>query len=210
MSKTTVASTGIDLSDTFAFTGTVTGTPSNLVLIKTITISDDTSISFVNGANNVVLDNTYKVYKIIGTGIRVSEQDAVDMRFGVSVDSGSNYNVTKRGQGIKNNRGASDNNYSNTIYGHTGVTANYSFLNSLDGNEALNQANFEMTIFDPSSTVTYKFMRVQGSFRRTGGYTEMSDVVIQSETTSAINAIRIDLASSNMDLGTMSLYGVKS
>ena len=39
MSKTTVASTGIDLSDTFAFTGTVSGTPSDIELITTTHIT---------------------------------------------------------------------------------------------------------------------------------------------------------------------------
>ena len=48
----------INLANTFAFTGTVTGT-TDLVLIKTVTISDDTTISFVNGLNGVVLDSTY-------------------------------------------------------------------------------------------------------------------------------------------------------
>ena len=39
MSKTTVASTGIDLSDTFAFTGTVTGTPQDIVKVNTTNIT---------------------------------------------------------------------------------------------------------------------------------------------------------------------------
>ena len=48
MSKTTVASTGIDLSDTFAFTGTVSGL-SKIYLATSGNIGDD--ISNANDAN---------------------------------------------------------------------------------------------------------------------------------------------------------------
>ena len=81
---------------------------------------------------------------------------------------------------------------------------------SLDGNEALNQANFEMTLFDLGSSVTHKFMRVQGSFRRTGSYAEYSDVMMMMMTTSAIDAIKFELSASNMDSGTITLYGVQT
>jgi hypothetical protein len=184
------------------------GASGTLVKIKTITISDDTSVSFVNGSNDVVLDSTYKAYKVIGSGISIADQDNVELRFNASTDTGSNYNVSKRVQGIKNNRGASDNNYSNTEFGASGVTTGSPLMLNLDGNEALNQANFEMTIFNPSSTSTYKLLRSHGSYRRTGGYVEMSDVIMMMETTSAVDAIKFELSASNMDSGTITLYGV--
>ena len=47
MALSKIQAQSINLADTFAFTGTVSGA-GNLVLIKTITISDDTTVSFVN------------------------------------------------------------------------------------------------------------------------------------------------------------------
>ena len=201
----------INLADTFAFTGTVSGTPSNLVLIKTISISDDTTVSFVNGANDVVFDSTYKVYKVFGTSLNVRDQDSVEVGFKASLDGGSNYNVTKRIVGYKNNIGGSgDTNTSNTAYSSADQTGLGVFSLDIDGDQEENTVDFEMTIYNPSKTSGYKYMRVQSNFRRTGGYGEMSDVAQMISTNSAINAFQIGLSASNIDTGFISLYGVKS
>ena len=202
---------GINLNDTFAFTGTVTGTPSNLVLIKTISISDDTTVSFVNGANDVVFDSTYKVYKVFGTSLNVRDQDAVEVGFKASLDGGSNYNVTKRIVGLKNNIGGTgDTNFSSTVYSSPDQTGLGVFSLDIDGDQQENTVDFEMTIYNPAKTSGYKGVRVLSTFRRTGGYGEMSDVSMLVATNSAINAFQIGLSASNIDTGFISLYGVKS
>ena len=201
----------INLANNFAFTGTVTGTPSNLVLIKTISISDDTTVSFVNGANDVVFDSTYKVYKVFGTSLNVRDQDSVEVGFKASLDGGSNYNVTKRIVGYKNNIGGSgDTNTSNTAYSSADQTGLGVFSLDIDGDQQENTVDFEMTIYNPAKTSGYKGVRVLSTFRRTGGYGEMSDVSMLVATNSAINAFQIGLSASNIDTGFISLYGVKS
>ena len=206
-----IQAVGINLSDTFAFTGTVSGTPSNLVLIKTITISDDTTVSFVNGADDVVFDSTYKVYKVIGTSLNVRDQDAVEVGFKASLDGGSNYNVSKRIVGYKNNiGGGGDTNTSNTVYSSADQTGLGVFCLDIDGDQSANTVDFEMTIYNPSKTSGQKGVRVLSTFRRTGGYGEMSDVSMLISTESAINAFQIGLSASNIDTGFISLYGVKS
>jgi hypothetical protein len=57
----------MDLSQDYNFTGTVTGmgTAGAMTLIKTLTASSSSSLSFVNGSNDVVLDSTYKAYKFV-------------------------------------------------------------------------------------------------------------------------------------------------
>ena len=202
---------GINLADTFAFTGTVSGTPSNLVLIKTISISDDTTVSFVNGANDVVFDSTYKVYKVFGTSLNVRDQDSVQVGFKASLDGGSNYNVTKRIVGLKNNIGGSgDTNFQSNAYSSPDQTGLGVFSLNIDGDQVENTIDFEMTIYNPAKTSGFKYMRVQSNFRRTGGYGEMSDVAQMISTNSAINAFQIGLSASNIDTGFISLYGVKS
>ena len=210
MSKTVITAESMNLADTYAFTGTVTGTPTNLVLIKTITISDDATVSFVNGASSVVLDGTYKVYKIIGTGITVTESDGIHFTFNASIDTGSNYNVDKTNTGFKVNLSTSgDANTSTTLY-NANSTAAVNLLSNMDGNEANNQANFEMTLYDLANTANFKFARTLGSYKRTGSYAELSDVTTMMESTSAIDAIQFAVSASNMDTGQISLYGVKS
>ena len=211
MSLSKIQAQSINLADTFAFSGTVTGTPNNLVLIKTISISDDTTVSFVNGANDVVFDSTYKVYKVIGTSLNVRDQDSVEVGFKASLDGGSNYNVTKRIVGLKNNIGGSgDTNFESNAYSSADQTGLGVFSLNIDGDQQENTVDFEMTIYNPAKTSGYKGVRVLSTFRRTGGYGEMSDVSMLVATNSAINAFQIGLSASNIDTGFISLYGVKS
>ena len=211
MALSKIQAQSINLADTFAFSGTVTGTPNNLVLIKTISISDDTTVSFVNGANDVVFDSTYKVYKVIGTSLNVRDQDSVEVGFKASLDGGSNYNVTKRIVGLKNNIGGSgDTNFESNAYSSADQTGLGVFSLNIDGDQQENTVDFEMTIYNPAKTSGNKYMRVASNFRRTGGYGEMSDVAQMILTNSAINAFQIGLSASNIDTGFISLYGVKS
>ena len=50
-----------------------------MTLIKTVTASDDSTISFVNGASDVVLNSTYPIYivKVISANIATDNQDLV-------------------------------------------------------------------------------------------------------------------------------------
>ena len=75
MSKTTVASTGIDLSDNFAFTGTITGTPSDAVLVSSSTGGGATTQA-INGC----FSSTYKYYMILAN-ITMSGNAQVFFRF---------------------------------------------------------------------------------------------------------------------------------
>ena len=62
-------------------------------LIKTLTASSSGDLSFVDGTSDVVLDSTYKEYLFIFNDIHPSAK--ADLTFNMSVDSGSNFNVTK-------------------------------------------------------------------------------------------------------------------
>ena len=65
-----------------------------LVLIKTLTASSSGTLSFVNGASDVVLDSTYKEYMFIFNNMHPAT-DTQEFQFNMSADTGSNYNVTK-------------------------------------------------------------------------------------------------------------------
>ena len=65
-----------------------------LTHIKTLTASSSSTLSFVDGTSDVVLDNTYKEYLFTFNNIHPSA-DNNNFQFNLSVDSGSNYNVTK-------------------------------------------------------------------------------------------------------------------
>ena len=65
-----------------------------MTLIKTLTASSSTTLSFVNGSSDVVLDGTYPVYKFVFINIHPANANT-ELTFNMSTDTGSNYNVAK-------------------------------------------------------------------------------------------------------------------
>ena len=72
--------------------GSVAG--GSMTFIKKLTASSSATLSFVDGTSDVVLDDTYKEYLFTFNNIH-PETDNTILKFNASVDSGSNYNVTK-------------------------------------------------------------------------------------------------------------------
>src|SRR5210317_361866 len=66
----------------------------SMVFIKKLTASSSATLSFVDGSDGVVLDNTYKEYYITFNNIH-PQTDSVDLSFNMSKDCCSNYNFTK-------------------------------------------------------------------------------------------------------------------
>ena len=64
--------------------------------IKTITVSSPTdNVQFVHGSSGVVLDSTYKEYIFYLVDMHHNSNSEPEITFNFSIDSGSNYNVTK-------------------------------------------------------------------------------------------------------------------
>ena len=74
--------------------GFATISPGSMTHIKTLTASSSANLSFVNGSSDVVLDSTYPVYLFKFINLHPGT-DGVKLRFNVSTDAGSNYNLTK-------------------------------------------------------------------------------------------------------------------
>ena len=72
----------------------IPGAAKSLTHIKTLTASSSSTLSFVNGSSDVVLDSTYPIYIFKFINIHPSNDGGV-FEFNFSVDSGSNYNVAK-------------------------------------------------------------------------------------------------------------------
>ena len=71
----------------------IPGAAKSLTHIKTLTASSDSTLSFVNGSSDVVLDSTYPIYLFKYINIHAAS-DEVD--FSVNFrDGGSSYDATK-------------------------------------------------------------------------------------------------------------------
>ncbi len=72
----------------------IPGAAKSLTHIKTLTASSSSTLSFVNGSDDVVLDSTYPIYLFKFINIHPANDDARFFHLNFA-DGGSNYNVTK-------------------------------------------------------------------------------------------------------------------
>tara|TARA_R110002124_G_scaffold51237_1_gene148149 strand:+ start:554 stop:1177 length:624 start_codon:yes stop_codon:yes gene_type:complete len=196
------------VKDATAF-GSITGL-GNLILIKKQTVSSGvSSVSFVDGASSVVLDNTYKEYIFYFNNIHPAS--ASSFTFNLSADTGSNYNVVKtttafQAEHAENDSGAQLEYRSSDDLAQS---SNYQLIGDGIGNENDNSLSGYLHLFDPSSTTFVKHFIVT-SQQITGGsqHSKNSFVAGYGNTTSAIDAVDFKMASGNIDSATISLYGV--
>ncbi len=189
-------------------TGLATG---SLVPIKTLTASSSATLSFVHGTDGVVLDSTYPIYKFEFINCHPATDD-VNLQFNLSTDSGSNYNVTKTTTVFR------------AIHAENGSLAQLQYESTLDlaqstsdqmislqiGNNSDASSSGSLTLYNPSSTVFVKHFISRSS-------TDLSNVQVMQDfyvagygnTTSAINAVRFQMSSGNIDAGKIKLYGIK-
>ena len=187
--------------------GSVTGL-GNMIFIKKLTASSSSTLSFVNGSSDVVLDSTYKEYVFTFKNLHVAS-DSANLTFQGSTDTGSNYNTTVTTSYLEAYHGEGDQK-------GVGYEANKDLNQSTDfqpifwssgsGNDEC--ASGYLHLFNPSSTILVKH------FLHTGAHNTSYDYAINTfmggyfNTTSAIDAIQFKASSGNIDSGDICLYGI--
>ena len=182
----------------------------NLVFIKKLTASSSSTLSFVDGTSDVVLDGTYDEYLFVFNNIHPAT-DNTHITFNLSIDSGSNYNVTKTTSNFAAYANEGD---SNTSLGYesghdlaqsTGVQ---NLLNEI-GNDNDQSASGFMFLYEPSSTTYVKHFLASLNTSTDDNKSRNSFVSGYFNTTSAIDAIQFKNASNDIDAGKIKLYGLK-
>ena len=185
----------------------------SLTFIKKLTASSSSTLSFVNGSSNVVLDSTYKEYIFTFKNIHPNESNKY-FGFNMSVDSGSNYNIAKTSTFFRAIHAEND---SLAAVGYrtgedlaqgTGLaTIMYSMDNDNDSN-----GNGFLQLFNPSSTTFVKHFISNCSGTANDGGSNRYDINYfgsgYGNTTSAVNAIQFQMSSGNIDAGDICLYGI--
>ena len=181
-------------------------------LIKTLTASSDATLSFVDGASDVVFDSTYDHYVFIFNSIHPSA-DGEELTWQVSTDGGSNYNIQSIDSSIANyirDDNASDHSlevddYVSSGTGYKTIIPEFNFQAEASGSG-------ELHIYAPAGTVHYKQYYSQGSnFVYYGtDYQMQSFSSGKFRTTSALDAVQFKMSSGNIDSGKISLYGITS
>jgi hypothetical protein len=175
-----------------------------LNLISTQTASASATIDFTSG-----IDSTYDSYVFKFINIHPAN-DGVNFQFNLSVDGGSNYNVTKTTTVFNAYHNEAD---SATSLGYDSVfdlaqsTADQTFCRDL-GNDNDQNLSGTFTIYNPSSSVFVKHFiaRCQYTYNNDISFDEY--VAGYGNTTSAVNAVRFKMSSGNIDSGVIKLYGI--
>ena len=189
--------------------GSITGL-GNLILIKTQTASSSASISFVDGASSVVLDNTYKEYIFYFNNIHPATNSA-NLQFQASTNTGSSYGVAITSTYFQAQHAEDDSEAALEYDGGQDLAQSTNFQTILGkevGNGNDNSTSGFMHLFDPSNTTFVKHFISRGNCLDAGPMTRDGYAAGYVNTTSAIDAIQFKMSSGNMDAGTISLYGV--
>ena len=181
-----------------------------MTLIKEQTASSSSTIDFVHGTSDVVLDSTYPIYLFKFINIHPATDNVQFMHNG-STDAGSNYNLTKTNTVFEAEHDEADSGATlNYITGHDIAqgTGNAKFTYNV-GNDNDQSVSGEMWLFNPSSTTFVKHFMTVVSNTHNSNYEKNTYTAGYYNTTSDIDAMQFTFSSGNIDAGTFKLYGIK-
>lgn len=179
----------------------------SLKLLSTATASNDSSLSFTSN-----LDSTYDEYWFVFNNVQPAAGQA-NLNFNGSTDGGSNYNVTKTTtlfQAYHNESDTTANIEYETTYDLAQSTG-YQIIFPAIGGGADECCSGILCLYNPSSTTYVKHFISSGNWTATTTTPTMKNSYVAGygNTTSAVNAVRFQMSSGNIDAGTIYLYGIK-
>ena len=184
-------------------------------LIKTLTASSSSTLSFVHGSSSVVLDSTYPIYLFKFINIHPSGSGS-EFQVGFR-DGGSDYDATKQTTVF----------YAYHFENGSATTLTYNSSEDLAQSTAFQDlttasqigtdndesASGYMYLFDPSSTTFAKHFIAQTNY--VDDTSDPSPICVTTHiagycnVTAAIDAVQFKLDTNNIQSGTIKLYGIK-
>ena len=176
----------------------------SLVLIATQTASSSSTISFTSG-----IDSTYKEYIFKFIDIHPAT-DGASFQFNMSIDTGSNYNVTKTTTYFTAYNYESGGTPAVSYASNVDLAQSTAFqnVNSGVGSDNDQCAVGTLNLFDPSNTTFVKHFLTCGNTYESSDLNSNVFVAGYGNTTSAVDAVQFKFSSGNIDSGTIKLYGV--
>ena len=177
--------------------------------IKKLTASSSSTLSFVDGSSDVVLDNTYKEYIFVFNNMHPAT-DGANFTFQGSTDSGSNYNTTMTTTYFTAFHNEAGNDQSLTYETGRDLAQSTSFKTLINevGNDNDQSCSGTLHLFNPSSTTFVKHFICDINSYFNLDYTMNAFTAGYFNTTSAIDALQFKMSSGNVDSGTITLYGI--
>ena len=182
----------------------------SMVFIKKLTSDgSDATLDFVDGASDVVLDSTYKEYIFSFVNMHPSDNQA-HFTFNLSIDGGSNYNVTMTSN-IFRAAHKQDNTSASVAYMASYDQAQgtaYQMLGEyVDGSQSDGSIAGQLHLYNPSSTTYVKQFTATTQMYNYFPASDNNFTAGYFNTTTAINAISFKFTSGTVDAGTIAMYG---
>ena len=202
-----IKANSLNLAGTFGFSGTVTGladeTP--LVLISTFTSDgSDSNATFTSG-----IDSTYKEYLFVFNNIHVQNNGTI-LTFHPSTDGGSSFGVATTNTFVESQHNEANTIAQLTYDGDKDQAQNTGLIYFGPAGDSDNDGSTSgiLRLYNPSSTtfVKHYISAMQGMEND-----NISTLVLGAgyiNTTSAVNAMRFQLSSGEIQGGTIDLFGV--
>jgi len=201
-----VVSNGTTVIDAGAL-GTGAGA-GKMTLIKTLTASSSSTLSFVDGAASVVLDDTFDSYLFKFINIHPASNN-VDFQFNMSADAGGNYNVTKTSSFFQAERSeAGGGGLAYSANDDLAQDAGFQNISDAVGTDNDASSNGILTIFNPSSTVFMKHFTARLNGMYNSSYIVDCHSAGYANTTSAVDAVQFKFSSGAIASGVIKLYGI--
>jgi hypothetical protein len=175
-----------------------------MILISEQTASGSASISFTSG-----IDSTYPIYRFEFINIHPAT-DGAFFTFNLSSDSGSNYNVTKTTTLFQAYHNEADSATALTYRADDDLAQSTSFqyLSADMDNDNDSCLVGILHLFNPSSTTFVKHFLANTNLVFNSAMSVEEFIAGYGNTTSAINGVRFQMSSGNIDSGTIKLYGI--
>jgi hypothetical protein len=185
------------------------GLGGSMVLIKKLTASSSSTLSFVDGASSVVLDSTYKEYLITFNNIHPATNTTY-LTFQGSTDTGSSYGVTITSTAFyaRFSEGGSGAEFDYNGSADLAQSTSFQRISQGVGNGNDESCSGTLQIFAPADTTFMKHFIARMPTYQSSDYIYDQYTAGYFNTTSAVDAIQFKMSSGNIDAGDICLYGI--
>ena len=181
----------------------------SMTFIKKLTASSSATLSFVDGTDGVVLDDTYKEYYFTFNNMHPATDD-VSLLFQVDTGSNTSYNTTIQSTRFRALHGEDDGNARVDYQAGEDeqLTTNFQDLAQELGTDNDQSAAGTLTIFNPSSTTFTKHFIANFQNTISSDHSMNTLTAGYFNTATALNKVQFKMSSGNIDAGDICLYGI--
>lgn len=188
----------------------IPGAAKSLTHIKTLTASSDSTLSFIDGSDDVVLDSTYPIYQFKFINVHPSANGAEFLFQGNAVGgSGFNETITSTAVEVYHNESDDTAGFEYSTYFDKAQGTSFQSIAGNPGNGNDESISGTLTLFNPSSTTFIKHFISSINDYNNNDFSLYFPIAGYFNTTSAIDEIQFKVNTGSIETGTIKLYGIK-